>query len=88
MKKAKESGDTKKTTEINAIIRREVVIRNWRITNHVLKPRGPQTFHVEKVTCFRSPGRKSLPTSLAIFGSRTASSRMLLCYENFIYHQT
>ena len=49
MKKARESGDIKKATEIKAIIRREVVIRNWRVTNHVLKPRGPQILHVETV---------------------------------------
>ena len=45
-----ELGDKKRVQEIKAMVDREFVIKNWRITNHVLKPRGKDILHVETTT--------------------------------------
>ena len=47
IKRATESGDKKGAREIKAKVDREFVTKNWRITNHVLKPRGKEILHVE-----------------------------------------
>ena len=47
IKRATESGDKRGAREIKAKVDREFVTKNWRITNHVLKPRGKEILHVE-----------------------------------------